>query len=124
LSAQVLKIEIVSEYCSPVIPQYNRKSMVFGVLGLFVQIGCAWPYLNSPSNIKVSPPAWTWDLFRIGFIGGTIFWIVGLCYYAKAKGHDAAWGLLGSICCIGLLILGCFKDRSKTLEDPPPPPSP
>ena len=38
--------------------------------------------------------------------------IYGCCYYSKAKGRHAAWGLLGFFTLLGLIILVCLKDRS------------
>ena len=44
---------------------------------------------------------------------GVILLIVGLCFYAKAKGYPAALGLLGLLSCIGLLILALMRDKTK-----------
>ena len=48
----------------------------------------------------------------IALIGGVCL-IIGCCYYSKAKGHHAAWGLLGLLSMIGLIILVCFPDKNK-----------
>ncbi len=44
---------------------------------------------------------------------GNVCLIIGCCYYSKAKGHHAAWGLLGLLWLIGLIILVCFTDKNK-----------
>ena len=44
---------------------------------------------------------------------GSICLIVGCCYYSKGKGHNAAWGLLGILSIIGLIVLVCFPDKCK-----------
>ena len=43
--------------------------------------------------------------------------IYGLCCYAKGKGYHGAWGLLGVFTLIGLIILGCFPDRHKSIKE-------
>jgi len=44
---------------------------------------------------------------------GNVCLIIGCCYYSRAKGHHAAWGLLGLLWLIGLIILVCFPDKNK-----------
>ena len=45
---------------------------------------------------------------------GVIPFVYGCCCYAKGKGHHGAWGLLGLLSILGLIILICFKDMRKT----------
>jgi hypothetical protein len=47
---------------------------------------------------------------------GLLPFIYGLCCYAKGKGYHGAWGLLGLLTIIGLIILVCFPDRHKTTK--------
>jgi hypothetical protein len=42
---------------------------------------------------------------------GLFIW--GCISYSKGKGHHAAWGLLGLLSIIGLIILVLFPDRHK-----------
>jgi len=42
--------------------------------------------------------------------------IIGLGYYAKAKGYSAVLGLLGLLSCIGLFALAVLPDKT---EDQP-----
>ena len=46
-------------------------------------------------------------------IAGTILFIWGCCSYAIAKGHSWAWGLLGFLSLLGLIILLFLPDRNK-----------
>ena len=48
---------------------------------------------------------------RLIHVVGIIFFFYGLYNYAKGKGHHGAWGLLGFLSIIGLIILVCFPDR-------------
>ena len=45
-------------------------------------------------------------------LAGTVMVIVGLAFYAKAKGRNPAWCLVGGISCLGLLIMALLKDKS------------
>ncbi|MGD9159653.1 MAG: hypothetical protein PVG39_14665 [Desulfobacteraceae bacterium] len=46
-------------------------------------------------------------------IAGAVLFIWGCCMYSKGKGHHGAWGLLGLLSIIGLIILFFFKDKHK-----------
>jgi hypothetical protein len=46
-------------------------------------------------------------------LAGTVIFIWGCWNYAEGKGHHGAWGLLGLLSCIGLLILVFFPDKHK-----------
>jgi hypothetical protein len=45
---------------------------------------------------------------------GTVLLIIGLSMYAKAKGHNPAWGLMGLLSIIGLIVLAALPDRLKS----------
>ena len=47
------------------------------------------------------------------FLGCTVSLLIGLAYYAKAKGHSPWWGLFGLLSCIGILVLALLPDRLK-----------
>jgi len=68
-----------------------------------------------------SASPWILTLFDIVGCIGFLLVIMGLCYYAKAKGQPGALGLLGLLSMVGVLILVCLKD--KTEKSPLPPPS-
>jgi len=44
---------------------------------------------------------------------GTVLLIIGLAYYARAKGRHPAWCLMGFLSVIGLIVLACLKDYGK-----------
>jgi len=50
---------------------------------------------------------------------GIIPFVYGLCCYAKGKGYNGAWGLLGLLTIIGLIILACFPDKHKSVKQKP-----
>jgi hypothetical protein len=52
-------------------------------------------------------------LFGFSIVLGAILWLVGSCYYAMAKGYQAAVGILGIFSWIGLLILFALPDKTK-----------
>jgi hypothetical protein len=114
-----LQVQTGLGYGFPVIPLYNKKSLVFGVPGLFLALGCVFA-----SDAFTKPTRWILTLLDIGRWGGAILWIVGLCYFAKAKGRNAAWGLFGFLACIGLAVLWFLEDKAKTSENPNPPSAP
>lgn len=76
----------------------NRKSLVYGVPGFLIQgIG-----------IVIHPAV---------VLLGTVLLIIGLAYYAKARGHSGFFGLFGLLSWVGILILIVLKDRHETPEE-------
>lgn len=113
-----------------VIPKCNHVSLIIGIPGLAIQFGCIFA-LNSIAAKTMStgafPPVILSGLLEVGIIAGDLLLIIGLCFYAKAKGHSAAWGLFGLLSCIGLIVLAVLPDRTKGVIGsgvPPPPPLP
>ena len=50
-------------------------------------------------------------------VAAPILLVIGCAYYAKAKGHHPAWGLLGLLpWFIGLVALISFKDNTKNQQ--------
>lgn len=43
-------------------------------------------------------PRWLW-------LVGWLLFALGVAFYARSRGRHAAWGLLGSLSCFGMLIL-------------------
>jgi hypothetical protein len=95
------------------IGEYNRKSLALGLPGLFFQIaaGLARMYFIHKHGGEL-PPALNWVPLIVQIMA-TIVLIIGLAYYAKAKGYHGALGLLGVLSCIGLIILAVLPDRTK-----------
>jgi len=73
----------------------NRTSLMYGVPGLILQTAAAFlPAMLGYSNPQLVP-TWVNGLTWLGVLGGTALLIVGLSYYAAAKGHSRWAGLLG-----------------------------
>lgn len=94
------------------IKRYNRISLAWGIPGIvlqFVGLGIGQPQivLQIGGQAIVQPLVLTL---------GTVLLVVGLAYYAKAKGRSAAWCLMGFLSLIGLFVLACLKDRAKEGE--------
>jgi len=77
------------------IKKYNNISLAWGIPGIVLQIA---------GNVIGQP---------IVLIVGTVLLMIGLAYYAKAKGRSAAWCLMGFLSIIGLIVLACLKDLEK-----------
>ncbi len=90
------------------ITEYNKKSLALGIPGILLQIGC--PLLMAA--IGPGSPGWIGVALAAGVFAGFIMVIIGLCYYAAAKGYTAVLGALGLLSCIGLLILALLPDRA------------
>jgi hypothetical protein len=95
------------------IPEYNSKSLAIGVPGLLLQIAGAvsrvWLVQQQGAQLNMTL---MWATVAAQLIG-SIMLIVGLGYYAKAKGYSGALGLLGLLSCIGILILAILPDKNK-----------
>ena len=74
------------------IRKYNNISLALGIPGIVAQI--AGHLMRQPLVLIV----------------GTVLLMVGLAYYAKAKGRSPAWCLMGFLSIIGLLVLASLKD--------------
>lgn len=74
--------------------------------GLATQLGALLVITNvqHPSTIGLAA--------AIVAIAGTLAYIAGLGYYAKAKGQSAAWCLLGLFSLVGLSVVLALPDIS------------
>lgn len=88
-------------------PGLNRKSLMFGVPGIALQIAGVIVQ-NARTNNLVNAFGGTAIL-----IAGTALLVWGLGLYAKAKGHSRWFGLFGLLSCVGLIILAALPDRLK-----------
>ena len=91
----------------------NRTSLKWGIPGIVLQIGAvliprALGYAD-PKNVPVGVTV----LYYVVALSGTALLIVGLSYYAAAKGHSRWAGLLGLLSIIGLIVLAVLPDRHK-----------
>ena len=90
------------------IARYNNISLALGIPGLILQI--AGNVLRSnPDNETVGV---------LALVGGTVLLIGGLAMYAKAKGRSPAWGLMGFLSFIGLIVLAMLADRAPNGKRP------
>jgi|HubBroStandDraft_5_1064220.scaffolds.fasta_scaffold314410_1 hypothetical protein len=101
------------------ITKYNRKSLAFGIPGILLQTG--WLALIIVLGLKDGShskpfPEWVTALFGFSMVLGAILWLIASCYYAMAKGYNAAVGFLGIFSWIGLLILFVLPDKAKDLK--------
>lgn len=87
------------------IAEYKTKTNVFVGLGLILQLGSRMMVAGQDPD--------TWGVWGLGILVGWVLVIIGCAYYAKGKGYNGAWGLLGLLSIIGLIILVLFRDRHK-----------
>jgi hypothetical protein len=89
--------------------EQKNKSLVFGIPGLILQIGCL-----TLSHIIISrnggQSVWI-TLLTAGSLIGVLLLIAGLRHYAKAKGYGSEWGLLGIFSLLGVLVLIALPDK-------------
>src|SRR5262245_55219449 len=78
------------------IARYNNISLAFGVPGIILQIA---------GNVMARPGSSSIGAGIAVLLVGTVLLIVGLAYYAKAKGRSEVWCLMGFLSLIGLIVL-------------------
>lgn len=96
----------------------NRTSLRIGIPGVAIQFtAIVLPFLLGYEN-PAREPAWVAALSWVGIVGGAALFILGLGYYAAAKGHSRWAGLLGMLSIIGYLVLALLPDRRKPRPAP------
>jgi len=85
------------------IAEYKNKSLVFIIPGLFLQIVSA--FIWDIGGIMT-------PLGYVFFRGGFILLLVGLYFFAQAKGRNPIWCLVSFLSFIGLIVIACLKDKS------------
>ena len=88
------------------IQEYKNKTNIGVGLGLVINI------IGSILSRQIENPAIS-ILGSLLLIVGSVIFIWGCWNYAKGKGYHGAWGLLGLLSCIGLVILVLFPDKHK-----------
>jgi riboflavin transporter FmnP len=78
--------------------EYKTKTNIFILLGILTLL------VSNMMSEKIGP--------LVALVAVELF-IVGCCYYAKSKGYHGAWGLLGLLSVIGLIVLVCMRDKHK-----------
>jgi hypothetical protein len=106
------------------IAKYNRWSVLFGVLGIVLQIaGVILADSDAARPLTVRDMRVEWGPSLIKF--GVLFWTAGLASYAMAKKRASWWGLFGFLglpglynpyltflSLLGLVVLALLRDRS------------
>ncbi len=87
--------------------EYRRKTNIGIGIAIFLQITALFIYTDHTVGAILS-------LLFITI--GNILFIWGCWSYAKGKGYHGAWGFLGLLSIIGLIILIFFPDRNKFLH--------
>ncbi|MBE3098350.1 MAG: DUF4190 domain-containing protein [Planctomycetes bacterium] len=89
----------------------NRISLAWGIPGILIQLPASF-VCRLAENPWIAAVAWLASLV------GTVLLMVGLAYYARAKGRSPAWCLLGFLSIVGLIVLGVLKDKSSPAAAP------
>jgi hypothetical protein len=89
------------------IARYNRLSLALGVPGLLIQIVGFYIFLILGHRTTGRIVVWI----------GVALLIAGLALYAKAKGRNPAWGLMGFLSLIGLAVLASLKDSAPNRKE-------
>jgi hypothetical protein len=92
------------------ITRYNNLSLLLGVPGFLLQ--AAGNVLYMGNQVPTGDPS-TRALGQVALLVGTVLLLIGLVYYAKAKGRSPWWCLLAFLSLIGLIALACLEDRSR-----------
>ena len=88
---------------------------MIGLPGLVLQLGgyASLPSLasNDP-GLSLEAHKWMPVASEAGLLTGTILFVAGVYYYAKAKGYHGALGFIGLFSWVGLLIIALLPDKS------------
>jgi hypothetical protein len=99
------------------IAKYSRTSLAVGLPGVLLQIVCGYLFNQTfifPTNPNTVPQVGAALALQLGMFAGSVLFIIGLSFYAKAKGYSALLGLLGLLSCLGLLIIAVLPDKTKS----------
>ena len=83
------------------IKRYNNLSLVIAIPGIIIQVAAQLMMQGEQSNLGL----------LVSLIG-TVMVLIGFAYYAKAKGRNPLWCIVGVFSCLGLLIMALLKDKS------------
>lgn len=96
------------------IKQYKNYTIIL-LIAAFVLIFIVRG-IDKPDNEQTEPA----DTFMLFNLAGIILICLGCMYMAKGKGYHGAWGFLGLLNFIGVLILLFFKDKTKQPKEVKP----
>jgi hypothetical protein len=97
------------------IKRCSKKSVVFTVSG-FVLESYGYTVMQQEFGNKNLSLA---CLGLVGVLLGTFLLLIGLAYYAKAKGRHPAWCVLAFLSIVGLIALACLEDKAPNDALPP-----
>jgi hypothetical protein len=94
------------------IKKYYKLSLLLGLPGFLLHVIA----VNLAVGIMMSSTgtAPTVAIACVILLAGSVPFIVGLGYSAKAKGRHPAWALLGFLGLFGLIMLALMRDRERT----------
>jgi hypothetical protein len=91
------------------IARYNNLSLALGFPGLIAQ---------GYGSYAMSKPDWSGPVPPVLLLVGTVLLMLGLRYYAIAKGRSGLWWLMGFLGLIGLIVLAVLPDLAKDGKPP------
>jgi hypothetical protein len=95
------------------IRRYNTVSLLWGVPGLILQIGGNCLHVACTDRMRQAHASRLLESLALAGIAlGTVFLLIGLAYYAKAKGRSHWWCLSAFASLLGLIVLACLEDRT------------
>ena len=89
------------------IAEYKNKGLIFIIPGLFLQF---------VSSLILDMGGILTSLGHVLFRGGFILLLIGLYFYAQAKGRSSIWCLVAFLSFIGPIILVCLKDKTIPMD--------
>ncbi|MEW6352612.1 MAG: hypothetical protein AB1646_26495 [Thermodesulfobacteriota bacterium] len=91
------------------LPGYAKKTNIGIGLAIIMWVGVYY-FGNDPGETERALAGLLW-------LGATVPFVLGCCAYAKGKGYESAWGILGLFCWFGLLVLALFPDRHRQVRE-------
>lgn len=98
------------------ITREKKISLVFGIPGLVLNIGCMTlsQALAAKTGIySAARPEWIAPLVAAGSLTSVLLLIVGLRHFARAKGYSDAFGFLGLLSLLGIVIMAALPDKTR-----------
>ena len=83
------------------IKRYNNLSLMIAIPGIIIQVAAQMMLQGEQASLGL----------LVSLIG-TVMVLIGFAYYAKAKGRNPLWCLVGLFSCLGLFIMALLKDKS------------
>ena len=91
------------------ITKYNNISLVFGAPGIILQTAGTIMTDGMKNENMIG---------LLLLLLGSVLLLIGLGFYAKAKGRHPAWCLMAFLSFIGLVVLASLSDKTKNINQP------